>query len=134
MALTGPKDLFRYAILAPQLPQNLLSGGFAAPQFGQAFFACGLSDVAPRPRMNVQYSLYARSKRFYTEVLGMKLVHRPDFGFPGADDLGNMFQFKADFESDYCGARNLDQARSLNPGLQDFATWLSRNHARIPVE
>ena len=22
--------------------------------------------------------------RFYTEVLGMKLVHRPDFGFPGA--------------------------------------------------
>ena len=22
--------------------------------------------------------------KFYTEVLGMKLVHRPDFGFPGA--------------------------------------------------
>ena len=25
-----------------------------------------------------------RSIKFYTEVLGMKLVHRPDFGFPGA--------------------------------------------------
>ena len=22
--------------------------------------------------------------KFYTDVLGMKLVHRPDFGFPGA--------------------------------------------------
>ena len=56
------------------------------------------------------------------------------FGFPGAEDLGNMFQFKRDFESLYCGARNLELCRALNPALQTFDKWLARNKARIPVE
>jgi hypothetical protein len=56
------------------------------------------------------------------------------FGFPGAEDLGNMFQFKRDFEDYYCGARNLDVARSLNPALQSFSTWLAQNKGRIPLE
>jgi uncharacterized protein YbjT (DUF2867 family) len=56
------------------------------------------------------------------------------FGFPGADDLGNMFQFKAETESAYCGARDLALCRSLNPGLQTFAKWLSKNKSRIPLE
>ena len=42
------------------------------------------------------------------------------FGFPGADDLGNMFQFKRDFNDYFCGARDLEFARSLNPELQTF--------------
>ncbi len=56
------------------------------------------------------------------------------FGFPGAEDLGNMFQFKRDFEEYYCGARNLQFARSLNPELQTFDQWLAQNKARIPLE
>ena len=56
------------------------------------------------------------------------------FGFPGADDLGNMFQFKRDFEEYYCGARNLEFSRSLNPKLQTFDAWLAANKARIPLE
>ncbi len=56
------------------------------------------------------------------------------FGFPGAEDLGNMFQFKRDFEQVYCGARNLDVARALNPSLQTFERWLSENKSRIPLE
>ena len=55
-------------------------------------------------------------------------------GFPGAEDLGNMFQFKRDFEADFCSARDPDVARSLNPDLQDFHTWLARNKDRIPIE
>ena len=55
------------------------------------------------------------------------------FGFPGAEDLGNMFQFKRDFEQVFCGARNLDVARSLNPSLQTFDTWLAQNKSRIPL-
>jgi uncharacterized protein YbjT (DUF2867 family) len=55
-------------------------------------------------------------------------------GFDGAEDLGNMFQFKRDFEDDFCGARNLDTSRSLNPSLQTFDTWLSQNKDRIPME
>ena len=55
------------------------------------------------------------------------------FGFPGADDLGNMFQFKSDFEQSFCSARNIDQARALNPSLQTFAKWLSQNKSKIPL-
>ena len=56
------------------------------------------------------------------------------FGFPGADDLGNMFQFKHDFEPYFCGARDLEFARSLNPSLQTFDQWLAQNKGRIPLE
>jgi uncharacterized protein YbjT (DUF2867 family) len=56
------------------------------------------------------------------------------FGFPGADELGNMFQFKRDFENDYVGARDVDYARTLNPELQDFDTWLAANGSKIPLE
>lgn len=56
-----------------------------------------------------------------------------NFGFPGADELGNMFQFKRDFEADYVGARDLDYARTLNPELQDFDTWLAANKDKIPL-
>jgi uncharacterized protein YbjT (DUF2867 family) len=55
------------------------------------------------------------------------------FGFPGAEDLGNMFQFKRDFEKDFCGARSLEFSRALNPALQDFDAWLDRNKSRIPL-
>lgn len=46
------------------------------------------------------------------------------FGFPGADDLGNMFQYKRDFNEAYCAARNLDECKILNPELQSFEDWL----------
>ena len=55
------------------------------------------------------------------------------FGFPGAEDLGNMFQFNCDFEADFCGARDLAFSRSLNPRLQTFAQWLAANKERIPL-
>jgi len=53
-------------------------------------------------------------------------------GFPGAEDLGNMFQFKRDFEGYFCGARNLAFSRDLHPGLQTFERWLAANADRIP--
>ncbi|MEI6499551.1 MAG: NmrA/HSCARG family protein [Armatimonadota bacterium] len=54
-------------------------------------------------------------------------------GFPGAEDMGNMFQFKRDFESYFCGARDPEVARRLNPALQTFAMWLDENKDRIPI-
>jgi uncharacterized protein YbjT (DUF2867 family) len=56
------------------------------------------------------------------------------FAFPGAEDLGNMFQFKRDFDAYFCGARSLAFARSLNPSLQTFEQWLAQNKSLIPVE
>ena len=75
-----------------------------------------------------------------SNALGSKVVYNsvaPEvyrgFGFPGADDLGNMFQFKRDFESDFVGARSLDVSRSLNPSLQSFDKWLDQNKNNIPL-
>jgi uncharacterized protein YbjT (DUF2867 family) len=56
------------------------------------------------------------------------------FGFPGADDLGNMFQFKRDFNELFCGARSVQATRELNPELQTFGDWLARNKHRIPIQ
>ncbi|MGA8184275.1 MAG: NmrA/HSCARG family protein [Terriglobia bacterium] len=56
------------------------------------------------------------------------------FGFPGADDLGNMFQFKRDFNDYFCGARNPEFARSLNPELQTFDAWLAKSKNLIPLD
>jgi hypothetical protein len=46
------------------------------------------------------------------------------FDFLGAEDLGNMFQFK----------RDLGTSRALNPDLQTFDQWLARNRSCISIE
>ena len=56
------------------------------------------------------------------------------FGFPGAEDLGNMFQFYADFEKEFETLRDVKLSKELNPELQDFKTWLSNNASRLPLE
>jgi uncharacterized protein YbjT (DUF2867 family) len=75
-----------------------------------------------------------------TRALGQEVVHRDvppavyrTFPFPGADDLGNMFQFYADFEGDFCGLRDVGFSRRLNPQLRTFAQWLAANKERIPL-
>jgi uncharacterized protein YbjT (DUF2867 family) len=74
----------------------------------------------------------------FTELLGQQVRYNsvsPDvyraLGFPGADDLGNMFQFKRDFEEYFCGARNPAFAKSLNPALLDFRAWLEKHKSAI---
>jgi uncharacterized protein YbjT (DUF2867 family) len=56
------------------------------------------------------------------------------FGFPGADDLGNMFQFKRDFNDYFCGARDMAFARKLVPDLQSYDQWLARHNDKIPIQ
>lgn len=55
-------------------------------------------------------------------------------GFPGADDIGNMFQFKHDFNDYYCSARNIDFVKSLNPELKSFDDWLKDNAKKLPIK
>ena len=76
-----------------------------------------------------------------SKALGQDIVYNSippevfrSFGFPGADDLGNMFQFNRDFSDYFCGARSTAFSRSVNPELQDFDAWLAQNKSRIPVE
>jgi uncharacterized protein YbjT (DUF2867 family) len=75
-----------------------------------------------------------------SRALGQEVVYNAvtpeayrSFGFPGADDLGNMFQFKRDFNEDYRGARDIEFSRALNPELQTFERWLARYGTEIPV-
>ena len=56
------------------------------------------------------------------------------FGFPGAEDLGNMFQFKRDFQEVFCSPRSVEATRTLNPSLQTFGDWLADNVSRLPLE
>lgn len=54
------------------------------------------------------------------------------FGFPGAEDVGNMFQFKYDFQEQFVGVRDLDFARKLNPELKSYSAWLKENASKVP--
>ena len=76
----------------------------------------------------------AEMARGLSSVYGEEVVYNAvpfdvfrGLGFPGADDLGNMFQFKHDFEEEYTAARSLDFSRDVNPSLQSFDAWASKN-------
>jgi uncharacterized protein YbjT (DUF2867 family) len=75
-----------------------------------------------------------------TRALGREVVHQHvpfdvyrGLGFPGAEDLGNMFQFNHDFSADFCRARSVEFSRSINPRLQDFASWLAAHGGEIKL-
>jgi uncharacterized protein YbjT (DUF2867 family) len=83
----------------------------------------------------------AQMAETFSRVLGKEVVYNsvtPDvyrsFGFPGAEDMGNMFQFKRDFEEEYTKSRDIELARKLNPSLLSFNEFLTQNKDRIPVE
>jgi len=76
-----------------------------------------------------------------TKALGEEVRYNdvdPDvyrgFGFPGADEMGNMFQVKRDFNDAYCAARDIELARKLDPELQSFEQWLGKHKQEIPLE
>lgn len=55
------------------------------------------------------------------------------FGFPGAADVGNMFQFKRDFADAYQAHRSVEESRQINPALMTWKEWLGQNASRIPI-
>jgi uncharacterized protein YbjT (DUF2867 family) len=75
------------------------------------------------------------SKALGEEVVYNKITPAQfrSFGFPGADDLGNMFQFYHDFEKLCNDTRDVNRSRELNPELKSFDTWLEENATRIPL-
>jgi uncharacterized protein YbjT (DUF2867 family) len=79
--------------------------------------------------------------RHLSGVVGEEVVYNDvppevyrSFGFPGADDMGNMFQFKRDFEEYYTKSRDIELSRLLNPSLMSFSQWLDKYGKKIPVE
>ncbi len=77
----------------------------------------------------------------FARALGEPVRYNPiepevyrSFGFPGADDLGNMFQYFRDFSDVVCGSRPVDLTRKLNPQLTTLDQWLHANKGNIPLE
>ena len=55
-------------------------------------------------------------------------------GFPGAEDVGNMFQFYTEFADMVGKTRDVAASRELNPELQSFDEWLDLNKDKLPLE
>jgi uncharacterized protein YbjT (DUF2867 family) len=118
--------------------------GIAAEDIGKCaygIFKSGKEFIGKTVGIAGEHLTGSQMAAAFTKSLGQEVHYNPvepavyrSFGFPGAEDLGNMFQFKQEFEQYYCGARNLDFSRSLNPDLQAFAAWLAINKDRIPLE
>jgi uncharacterized protein YbjT (DUF2867 family) len=76
----------------------------------------------------------------FSKALGQEVLYNevtPEtyrgFGFPGADDLGNMFQFYRDFDEVCNTVRDVNFSRELNPELKSFDQWLSENALSVPL-
>jgi uncharacterized protein YbjT (DUF2867 family) len=54
-------------------------------------------------------------------------------GFPGADDLGNMFEYHMLLGEKFLKARDPKLARELNPNTRDFDAWLRDNARKISI-
>ncbi|MFN8177516.1 MAG: NmrA/HSCARG family protein [bacterium] len=118
--------------------------GIASEDIGKCaygLFKRGREFVGKKVGIAGEHLTGAQMAAALTKALGQEVrynavtpeVYR-SFGFPGADDLGNMFQFKRDFETYYCGARDLTFSRSLNPELLTFEKWLAKSKSLIPLD
>lgn len=132
----------KLAFLLPMDDKKL--PGIAAEDIGKCaygVFARGPELIGETVGIAGEHLTGAQMADALGRALGQDVVYRyvpPEvyraLGFQGAEDLGNMFQFKRDFESVFCGHRDVAVARRLNPGLQTFDQWLARNKERIPLE
>lgn len=95
---------------------------------GQRFGICG--EVLTGPQMAAGMAKHLGEPVSFTDVPFE--VYR-NLGFPGAEDMSNMFQVQSIFSKEFLANRSVKLARALHPGLQNFDTWLSRNVKQIPI-
>jgi len=118
--------------------------GIAAEDIGgcaYGLFRRGMSTVGQRVGIAGEVLDGSEMAAKMTNSLGRKIsfndvpfdVYR-GLGFPGAEDLGNMFQYQAILGDEFSRSRDPVVSRSLNPGLLSFDAWLARNKGRIPLE
>lgn len=56
------------------------------------------------------------------------------FGFPGCEELANMFQYERDFSREYCQRRNVEETRKLYPLLRNLDAWLRDNKVKFEAQ
>jgi uncharacterized protein YbjT (DUF2867 family) len=117
--------------------------GIAAEDIGKvayAIFEKGDEMIGKTVGIAAGHLTGAQMAKSFTKALGQEVRYNAvtpaaysGFGFPGADDLANMFQFNSEFEQDCCDARNISETKTLNPELLTFDRWLTQNKSRIPL-
>jgi uncharacterized protein YbjT (DUF2867 family) len=132
----------KYTITLPMGDARL--SGIAAEDIGKCAFGIfrqGKQWIGKRVGIAGDHVTGAQMAADMSKALGKDVAYNvvtPEvfrgFGFPGADDLGNMFQYYTEFEKEFAGARSLDTSRSLNPELLDFKAWLAKYKDSIPAE
>jgi len=135
----GPDGVLAFTL--PMADKRL--SGIAAEDIGKCAFGIfreGTALVGRAVGIAAEHLTGEEMAAALTQALGQPVRYNavtPEqyrgFGFPGADDLGNMFQFYAEFEEAFMRARPVEVARRLNPDLQTFATFLARNKDRMPL-
>ena len=140
----GPKkgEEGQYSWAFPMSDKRL--AGIAAEDIGSvayAIFKGGRRHIGQRIGIAGEHLTIEEMGRQLSRVLGTGPVKynavEPDtyrqFGFPGADEMGNMFQIYRDFETEIVRARDVNATRALFPGLQTFEQWLAANRHKIAV-
>jgi uncharacterized protein YbjT (DUF2867 family) len=117
--------------------------GIAAEDIGKctlAIFKQGTELVGERIGVAGDQLSGAEMAAAFSKAFGEEVAYRPmtfdqyrALGFPGADDMGNMYQFYAEFDNVVNSVRDVERSRSLNPDLQSLETWLAANKGRIPL-
>ena len=123
---------------------NKKMAGIAAEDIGKCaygIFKKGQSEIGKRIGIAGDQLSGQEMAEALSKVLGRKVSYNeisPDvyrsFGFPGADDLGNMFQFYRDFDTVCNSTRDVKYSKELNPALQSFDMWLAENAQRLPID
>src|SRR3989304_4621806 len=118
--------------------------GISAEDIGKCaygIFKKGNAFIGKRVGIAGEHLTVKKIAETFTKVLGEEVVYNDvpfdvyrGFGFPAADDVGNMFQFYHDFEDYFTGVRSIEFSKSLNPQLKNFDSWLKENKEKIPIE
>jgi len=119
-------------------------GGIAAEDIGKSaygIFKKGKEMIGKKVGLAGEQLTGEEMAAELSKALGQPVIYNKipasvyrSFGFPGADDLGNMFQFYDDFEEQVNALRDVSASKELNPELQSFPKWLKENAKLIPVE
>ncbi len=118
--------------------------GVAAEDIGKVaygIFKRGAETIGQRIGVAGEHLTGTEMASAMSKAVGKSIVYNNvpaavyrSFGFPGADDLGNMFQFYDEFEQVCNDMRDVSRTRAFAPTVQTFDQWLSKNASKIPLE
>jgi uncharacterized protein YbjT (DUF2867 family) len=133
----------KLALSLPMADKKL--AGIAAEDIGKAAYAIFRKGPAATAGKRIgiagEHLTGAELAAKMSKALGQEVKYNAvpfdvfrELGFPGAQDVGNMFQIYAEFEEELARTRDIAKTRALNPELQTFDQWLERNKEKIPLE